>query len=316
MLFVEIAKPFKRYHVKIGKCVGNDDKIWTFEMNTDNTKVPIVLLHGFGAGMAFWALNLETLGEYHPIYAFDILGLARSSRPIFSNDPHKIEEEFVMSIEKWREAMNFEKIILVAHSWGGFLSTSYALKYSKHLEHLILVDPWGLDDEPDMADFPLWKLSAAYGVRLLEGCFSVVRAFGPLGTWLIKNVRPDILQKYNSIVDQSVMCEYIYHCVNNNNPTGEQAFHRMTRVGPWPINPIGERMKNLDDNLPLTFLYGSRSWTSKTYGYILKECRGENSYTKVKIIANAGHHIYSDNPEDFHDAVLEACKTLKSNRNN
>ena len=42
--------------------------------------------------MAFWALNLETLGEYHPIYAFDILGLARSSRPIFSNDPEKIEE--------------------------------------------------------------------------------------------------------------------------------------------------------------------------------------------------------------------------------
>lgn len=42
--------------------------------------------------MAFWALNLETLSEYHPIYAFDILGLARSSRPVFSNDPHKIEE--------------------------------------------------------------------------------------------------------------------------------------------------------------------------------------------------------------------------------
>lgn len=42
--------------------------------------------------MAFWALNLETLGSYHPLYAFDILGLARSSRPMFSNDPHKIEE--------------------------------------------------------------------------------------------------------------------------------------------------------------------------------------------------------------------------------
>jgi len=129
--------------------------------------------------------------------------------------------------------MNFDKIILVAHSWGGFLASSYALKYSERLEHLILVDAWGLDDEPDMGDFPLWKLSAAYGVRLLEGCFSMVRVFGPFGTWLIKNVRPDILQKYNSITDESVMLEYIYHCVNNNNPTGEQAFHRMTRVGPW-----------------------------------------------------------------------------------
>jgi len=48
MLFPEISKPFKRYYVKLGKCVGNDDKVWTFEMNTDNEKVPIILLHGFG----------------------------------------------------------------------------------------------------------------------------------------------------------------------------------------------------------------------------------------------------------------------------
>lgn len=129
--------------------------------------------------------------------------------------------------------MKFNKVILVAHSWGAFLASSYALKYPERLEHLILVDAWGLDNEPDMADFPLWKLSAAYAVRYFEGCFSMVRALGPFGHLLIKNIRPDILQKYDSIVDQSVMCEYIYHCVNNHNATGEQAFHRMTRVGPW-----------------------------------------------------------------------------------
>ena len=72
-------------------------------------------------------------------------------------------------------------------------------------------------------------------------------------------------------------------------------------------------MKSIDNNLPVTFLYGSKSWTSKTYGYIIKECR-ESSYTDIKIISNAGHHIYSDNPDGFHDAVLDACKILKSDR--
>lgn len=127
--------------------------------------------------------------------------------------------------------MKIEKMILVAHSWGGFISASYALSYADRLEHLILVDPWGIDEHPDMNDFPLWKLSAAYAVRLMEGCFSMVRAFGPFGRGLIKNIRPDLLQKYDSVVDPSVMLEYIYHCVNHNNPTGEAAFHRMTRVG-------------------------------------------------------------------------------------
>jgi hypothetical protein len=53
MLFPEISKPFKRYYVKLGKCVGHDDKVWTFEMNTDNDKVPIVLLHGFGINASY-----------------------------------------------------------------------------------------------------------------------------------------------------------------------------------------------------------------------------------------------------------------------
>lgn len=30
----------------------------------------------------------------------------------------------------------------------------------------------------------------------------------------------------------------------------------MTTVGPWPLHPIGERMKMIDDDLPITFLYG------------------------------------------------------------
>lgn len=38
--------------------------------------------------------------------------------------------------------------------------------------------------------------------------------------------------------------------------TGESAFHKMTTVGPWPKNPIGERMKMIDDELPITFIFG------------------------------------------------------------
>jgi pimeloyl-ACP methyl ester carboxylesterase len=302
----------KRYHVKLGRCVGENDKIWTYAMNTESKNVPIVLLHGFGAGSAFWAMNLEELAQDHPVYALDILGFARSSRPEFSCDAEEIEQQFVDSIDKWRDVMKLEKIVLLGHSFGGFLASSYSLKYPDRLAHLILVDPWGYEGTPKLEEFPLWKLSVAYAVRLMVGPFSMIRAFGPFGEWLIKNVRPDLLQKYESVVDPDVMSHYIYHCNNNSNPAGEAAFHKMSVVGPWPIFPIGERMKNgLREDLPVTFMYGSNTWMDHRYGEIIKDSRPK-SYTKVITVEDAGHHIYTDQADEFHRMVLRACKVLKS----
>lgn len=307
-LLLEIKAPLKRYHVKLGRCVGDDDKIWTIAMNTESQNVPIVLLHGFGAGSAFWAMNLEELAQDHPVYAIDTLGFARSSRPAFSLDPEKIEQQFVDSIERWREVMQLERMVLLGHSFGGFLAGSYALIYPDRLTHVILIDPWGVDACPKLEEFPLWKLSVAYTVRLMVGPFSMMRAFGPFGEWLIKNVRPDLLQKYQSIVDPAIISQYIYHCNNNSNPSGEAAFHRMTAVGPWPISPIGKRLKlGLTENLPMTLLYGNKTWMDFSYVQIIKESR-PSSYTNVMVVEGAGHHIYTDRAEEFNRIVLEACQ--------
>lgn len=112
-------------------------------MNTESENTPIVMLHGFGAGIAFWLMNLEEISENRPLYAIDLLGFARSSRPTFSTDAQEIESQFVESIERWRELMQIPKMILLGHSFGGFLASSYAIKYPERVEHLILADPWG-----------------------------------------------------------------------------------------------------------------------------------------------------------------------------
>lgn len=125
VLILEIKAPFKRSHVKLGQCVGENDEIWTFAMNTESKNVPIILLHGFGAGSAFFAMNLEDLAVNHPVYALDILGFARSSRPEFSYDPEKIEQQFVDSIERWREVIGIEKMVYLvtrsADSWPALM---------------------------------------------------------------------------------------------------------------------------------------------------------------------------------------------------
>jgi len=57
------------------------------------------------------------------------LGFGSSSRPVFSADAVEAEEQFVKSIEAWRNAMKIEKFILLGHSLGAFLATSYSIKF-------------------------------------------------------------------------------------------------------------------------------------------------------------------------------------------
>lgn len=39
------------------------------------------------------------------------------------------EKQLVKSIEEWRREMNIPKMILLGHSMGGFLATSYTMSH-------------------------------------------------------------------------------------------------------------------------------------------------------------------------------------------
>lgn len=92
------------------------------------------------------------------------------------------EQQMVESLEEWRKQVNLDKFILLGHSFGGFLATSYAINYPDRVKHLILADPWGFSDSTKR-EFPLWLKV----LRLMLYPFSylnplaTVRAAGPMG---------------------------------------------------------------------------------------------------------------------------------------
>lgn len=61
---------------------------------------------------------------------------------------HEVEENqvdfFVDSLEEWRKAVGVERMHLLGHSWGGYLSTHYAAKHPERVASLILLSPWGV----------------------------------------------------------------------------------------------------------------------------------------------------------------------------
>lgn len=120
----------------------------------------IVLAHGYGAGSAFFFQNIESMAKIpnSRLYVLDWLGMGRSSRPTFhipssetKNTDRRVaaaESFFISSLEDWRSKMGVEKMVLVGHSLGGYLSLAYALRYPSRVERLVLVSPVGIPTAP------------------------------------------------------------------------------------------------------------------------------------------------------------------------
>lgn len=301
-----ILQHVKTHYLKKFVPLKNNERVWTISYNPSSRKIPLVMVHGFGGGLALWVMNIDTLAKNRAVHTFDLVGFGRSSRPEFSEVPEEAEEQFIDHMESWREELGVDKFVLLGHSLGGFLVSSYALKYPERVQHLILADPWGFPEKPSDDEIavriPPW-------VKVLGAVLSPfnplagLRAAGPWGPKLVRKFRPDFQKKYSSVVDDDSILNYIYHC-NAQTPSGETAFRNMTIPYGWAKCPMISRIGEMREDVPITVVYGSRSWMDHTSGHSIKYLR-PNSYVDIQVVKGAGHHVYADQPEAFNDIVEE-----------
>lgn len=281
-IFKCLKTPIQRFFVPIR---NNSLKIWTISANTESKNIPIVLVHGFCGGVAMWIPNIDALSESRPFYAFDLLGFGRSSRPNFSTDPIVAETQFIESIEDWRKELNINQFILLGHSFGGYLSTAYTLKYPNRVRALILADPWGFPEipanKPD-TPMPLWIRAIATASQYVSP-LSVFRVTGHVGVRIFKHLRPDFRRKYMHLLeDPDEIYSYLYHA-NNSHPSGEAGFRAIAEYFGFAKNPMIRRIDKVNDNIPIWFIYGGRSWIDNASGFESINLRQNSVSTSVKV---------------------------------
>jgi proline iminopeptidase len=114
----------------------------------------VLVVHG-GPGYPFTQPlpGLDPLTANYRFHYYDQRGSGRSSRPIdrftssnYYENMQTLDKTLglgaqIADIERIRRILGEEKIILIGHSFGGFLASLYAAEFPEHVQALILVAP-------------------------------------------------------------------------------------------------------------------------------------------------------------------------------
>ncbi len=113
------------------------------ELGTDggarNDALPIVLLHGAGCNLEDVRLALgERLAARHRVILVDRPGLGWSERSGKEGSSPAYQAAILREL---LDRLDVERAVVVGHSWGGALATSFALDYPQRVAGLVLIAP-------------------------------------------------------------------------------------------------------------------------------------------------------------------------------
>ena len=137
-----------------------DSSVWRVEsdislhFSTYGEGRPVVIVHG-GPGIPYanaWK-GLKSLEAQYTFYYYHQRGAGASTRPInrfesknYPKNMTELEQTLgigaqIADIERIRRILNEEKLLLIGHSFGGFIAALYAAEFPEQVEKMILIAP-------------------------------------------------------------------------------------------------------------------------------------------------------------------------------
>jgi haloalkane dehalogenase len=125
---------FRGWRSHYGVCRSHDSEC---------TKPPILLIHGFGAAIDHWRDNIPALAENYTVYAIDLLGFGRSEKPSTNYSIYLWVDQVV---EFWQKFIN-APMVIIGNSIGALVATIAASHHPEIASGVVTISL------PDIAAF-------------------------------------------------------------------------------------------------------------------------------------------------------------------
>lgn len=115
-------------------------KGWPVRYEAAGEGEPVVLVHGLSGSTRWWSRNVPALARQYRVYLVDLpgFGTMRSLRRRF------VLAEAASWLSEWMKVVGLERVHLVGHSMGGYVSVRLAATQPEVVRRLVLVAPAGV----------------------------------------------------------------------------------------------------------------------------------------------------------------------------
>ena len=97
---------------------------------------PLLLIHGYGAGIWVWEKQIEILSKSYRVYALDVIGHGFSDRPKIPYTP----ETYIHFLKDFMDEAGIERATLIGNSMGGGIAWAMAILFPERVDRLILIN--------------------------------------------------------------------------------------------------------------------------------------------------------------------------------
>ena len=276
-----------------------ETKLHSLRIDCDYKKADVlVILHGVNSSATLISNIYKYLSKCFHVYAIDVPGFGRSN--IVNKDGNLLYHQlgilyYNKIIENYLRIKNLKNVILMGHSFGGFIAGNYCIQVKERVKQLILVEPAGL--------FPFFS---KYGAPLAF-FFKNARAPNYLGN--IGMILGDVL---SSFTDDKYCNHYNYvvgHYPGNN--WGKKLLADFITLdhfgGNWNY-PIISKLIRID--MPFHVIYGDNDFIIGSHERFINKLFPDS----CSVLKNCGHSPFLHNDKMISKEIINATVLMKNRR--